>query len=84
MTGIFYTGPSPTEPSYVKVGDRVSLSKTLCQIEAMKMFNSVSLAGFNGNIEVYSPDKQHEIMRINQTNGAQVNTGDLLFVVRPR
>ena len=50
----------------------------------MKMFTAVSLASLNGSGEVYSPDKLYEVMRVNQANGAQVNTGDLLFVIRPR
>ncbi|MBT8137585.1 MAG: ATP-grasp domain-containing protein [Gammaproteobacteria bacterium] len=82
QTGIFYATPSPSEPAYVSVGDRVTLDETLCQIEAMKMFTSVSLASFNGTQQVY-PERQYEVVRINQANGAQVNADDLLFVVKP-
>ena len=84
LTGIFYTAASPTEPEYVKAGERIGVTKVLCQIEAMKLFTSISLASFNGSEEIYSPDNQYEIMRINQANGVQVNAGDLLFVVKPR
>jgi len=36
MTGIYYSTPSPNEPEFVSVGDKVHLSNTLCQVEAMK------------------------------------------------
>ncbi|MBT8132618.1 MAG: carbamoyl-phosphate synthase large subunit, partial [Gammaproteobacteria bacterium] len=83
QTGIFYARPSPSDPPYVTAGDTISTEQTICQLEAMKMFSSVSLDSFNGTSELYSSEKQYEIVRVNQTNGAQVNTGDLLFVVKP-
>lgn len=83
-TGIFYITPSPSEPAYVKVGDRISTDKTLCQLEAMKLFSPLALRSFNsGDNEVYPSDQMFEIVRINNNNGTQVNQGDLLFVVRP-
>jgi acetyl-CoA carboxylase biotin carboxyl carrier protein len=41
MVGTFYLSPAPDAPSYVHVGDRVSLGDTLCIIEAMKLMNEL-------------------------------------------
>ena len=74
---------SPSDPPYVSVGDNINVEQTLCQVEAMKMFTSISLESFNGADIVYSPDRNYQVVRVNQANGAQVNAGDLLFVVKP-
>ena len=80
---IFYTTPSPSEPEFVSVGDKVTAETTLCQLEAMKIFSPLALKDFNGDAVLYDPDLDYEITRINMSNGQQVNAGDLLFVVRP-
>ena len=49
MTGIFYSTPAPSEPEFAKVGNRVNLSQTLCQIEAMKLFTHISLSSVMGS-----------------------------------
>jgi acetyl/propionyl-CoA carboxylase alpha subunit len=82
-TAIFYTTPTPTESEYVAVGDHVSVSDTIGQLEAMKIFTPLSLADFNGEFELYDPNHTYEVTRINMTSGQQVNVGDLLFVVKP-
>jgi acetyl/propionyl-CoA carboxylase alpha subunit len=82
-TAIFYTTPTPTEPDYVSVGDRISVRHTLCQLEAMKIFTPLKLADFNTEFQLYDETKQYEVTRINMASGQQVNAGDLLFVVRP-
>ena len=41
MVGTFYTAPSPDQPPFVKVGDRVKKGDTLCLIEAMKMMSEL-------------------------------------------
>ena len=84
-TGIMYLTPSPSEPQYVVVGDRVSTAATLCQLEAFKIFAPVRLGDFNPPDQppLYEPDRQFEITRVNVSGGQQVNAGDLLFVVRP-
>ncbi len=83
MTGIFYTTPSPNEPPFVKAGEKISSKDTLCQIEAMKLFTHISLTSVPGAGEIFAEDSNYEIVRVNQANNAQVNTGDLLFVVKP-
>jgi len=83
MTGIYYSTPSPSDPEFVNVGDRVNLSQTLCQVEAMKLFTHISLSSVPGSGELFTADNEYEVVRVNQANGAQVNAGDLLFVVKP-
>ena len=83
MTGIYYSTPSPNDDDYVAVGSKVNVSTTICQIEAMKLFSQISLSSVTGAGELFEGDKNYEVVRLNQANGAQVNAGDLLFVVRP-
>lgn len=83
-TGIIYLTPSPAEAAYVKEGDLIDIKSTLCQIEAMKIFSSISLDSFNRGKNIFYPsDQKYRINRVQYTNGNQVNTGDLLFVVEP-
>ena len=83
MTGVYYATPSPNEANFVDVGDKISLSNTLCQVEAMKLFTHISLSSVLGSGEIFKSETEYEVVRINQANNAQVNTGDLLFVVKP-
>lgn len=41
MVGTFYTAPSPEDPPFVKVGDRVEKNTLVCIIEAMKVMNEI-------------------------------------------
>ena len=41
MVGTSYTKPNPKSPPFVKVGDHVDSEKTICIIEAMKVFNEI-------------------------------------------
>ena len=82
-TAIFYSAPSPTEPEFVTVGDRINIDTTLCQLEAMKIFTPLALKHFNTDAELYDPNSEFEVTRVNMSGGQQVNTGDLLFVVKP-
>ena len=41
MIGTFYHAPNPDSDPFVKVGDKVSAGKTVCVIEAMKLFNEI-------------------------------------------
>lgn len=41
MVGTFYPSPSPEDPSFVKVGDRVEKNSVVCIIEAMKVMNEI-------------------------------------------
>ncbi|MFI5157076.1 MAG: acetyl-CoA carboxylase biotin carboxyl carrier protein [Chitinophagales bacterium] len=41
MVGTFYAAPSPTDPIFVKVGDKVEKNTVVCIIEAMKVMNEI-------------------------------------------
>jgi acetyl-CoA carboxylase biotin carboxyl carrier protein len=41
MVGTFYVSPSPDKPAFVNIGDDVAAGKTVCMIEAMKLFNEI-------------------------------------------
>lgn len=41
MVGTFYQSASPDKPPFVSVGDVVEAGKTVCMIEAMKLFNEI-------------------------------------------
>ncbi len=82
-SAIFYSTPSPSEPDYINVGDKIDSQTILCQLEAMKIFSPLKLADFNQSAELYQSTLEYEVTRINIRSGQQVNPGDLLFVVRP-
>jgi len=41
MVGTFYASPSPDDPYFVTVGDKVTKDTVVCIIEAMKVMNEV-------------------------------------------
>ncbi|MDF1762116.1 MAG: biotin carboxylase N-terminal domain-containing protein, partial [Oleibacter sp.] len=83
-TSIFYGSSSPSEPAFVKEGDVIDVSQTLCLMEAMKMFTPLTLKQFNrSGAELYSKNQKFRVTRILNSDGQQVNQGDLLFVVKP-
>jgi acetyl-CoA carboxylase biotin carboxyl carrier protein len=41
MIGTFYRSSTPDKPAFVSVGDEVTQGKTVCIIEAMKLFNEI-------------------------------------------
>jgi len=71
MTGMFYRGPSPSEPPYVEEGDLVYEGQTIGLIEAMKVFN-----------EVPSPTTGI-VRRIVAQNATLVQQGDALMLLEP-
>ena len=83
-TSIFYGSSSPSEPAFVKEGDIIGVDQTLCLMEAMKMFTPLSLKQFNrSGAELYPANQKFKVTRIMNSDGQQVNQGDLLFVVKP-
>ena len=60
MVGTFYTSPSPQDPSFVRVGDRVDEQTVVCIIEAMKVMNEVK-AGTSGTILEICLDTAHPV-----------------------
>lgn len=49
MIGTFYRSAGPDKPSFVEVGSEISKGKTVCIIEAMKLFNEIE-AEISGKI----------------------------------
>ena len=49
MVGTFYAAANPDKPPFVKVGDVITPDKTVCIIEAMKVFNDIQ-AEISGKI----------------------------------
>jgi acetyl-CoA carboxylase biotin carboxyl carrier protein len=70
FVGTFYTQPRPDSPTFVKVGETVSAGRTVCIVEAMKLFNEIE-AEFGCIIE--------EVLMANQQ---PVEFGTKLFRVR--
>ncbi len=56
MIGTFYQSPNPESPPFVKVGDTVSVGKTVCVIEAMKLFNEIESEVSGTVVEVLVDD----------------------------
>ncbi|MDX2474179.1 MAG: acetyl-CoA carboxylase biotin carboxyl carrier protein [Candidatus Krumholzibacteria bacterium] len=71
IVGTFYRSPSPTNPSFVNVGDHVAAGETLCIVEAMKVMNEID-AEFSGTIKEILVD-----------DGMPVEAEGVLFLVDP-
>jgi acetyl-CoA carboxylase biotin carboxyl carrier protein len=71
MLGTFYRAPAPNERPFVEVGQRVKAEDTVCMIEVMKLFNSIS-AGVDGTIAMICAD-----------NEAMVEFNQVLIHVKP-
>lgn len=41
MIGTFYRSSAPDKPAFVNIGDEITVGKTVCIIEAMKLFNEI-------------------------------------------
>jgi biotin carboxyl carrier protein len=82
--GVFYRTPSPGEPEFVRPGDVIDVYRTLCLVEAMKTFSTLSLSTFRANdTPLFPADQFYEVVRVVPENGQAVNREDLLFVIRP-
>ena len=71
MIGTYYTSPSPDAPPFVKVGDHVGPTTTVCVIEAMKVFNEIPA------------ETSGQIVAVLIDNGEPVEFGQPLFKVDP-
>ncbi len=72
LPGIFYRAPKPGATPFVELGAPVSRDTVVGIIETMKLMNSVA-AGTEG-----------EIAEFCITNGAPIETDDVIMRVRPR
>lgn len=70
MVGTFYAAPSPEDPPYVQIGDKVDAKTVVCIVEAMKLFNEIE-AEVSG-----------EIVEILVENEELVEYGQPLFRVK--
>ena len=69
MVGTFYAASSPDSPPFAKVGDTVTPDKTVCLIEAMKVYNEIQA------------ECAGKIVEVLVKNGATVEYGSPLFRV---
>ena len=67
--GLLHRAPSPGAPPFVEVGDMVEAGQSLCIIEAMKVFNTVSA------------HKAGAILRILAGDGQEVEAGQPLMEI---
>jgi acetyl/propionyl-CoA carboxylase alpha subunit len=84
-TGIFYASPSPDDPPFVELGDVFDVNKTLCLMEAMKVFEGLRLVDYNqmNGTELFAESTQFTLTRVLAESGQTINEGDLLFIVKP-
>lgn len=72
MIGTFYRSPNPESPSFVNVGDDVSAGKTVCIIEAMKLFNEIE------------SEVSGKVVKILVENASPVEYDQPLFLIEPK
>ena len=60
MVGTFYNSPSPEDPPFVKVGDKIDKNTVVCIIEAMKVMNEVK-AGVTGTVTEVLVENGHPV-----------------------
>jgi acetyl-CoA carboxylase biotin carboxyl carrier protein len=67
LYGVVHLRPAPGEPDFVRVGETVEAGRTLCVVEAMKVFN-----------EVHAP-RGATIASVDVESGQEVDAGQVLF-----
>ncbi|HYD41746.1 MAG TPA: acetyl-CoA carboxylase biotin carboxyl carrier protein [Anaeromyxobacter sp.] len=71
FVGTFYRSPSPDQPPFVDVGQRVKKGQTICIIEAMKLMNEIE------------SDVDGVVAEIMVPNATAVEFGEALFRIVP-
>ena len=71
LTGVYYTGPSPTSPPFVHPGDVVHVGQVVALIEAMKVFNEIQ------------SEVSGRVVKLVAKNGDVVHKGNVLIRVEP-
>ena len=69
MVGTFYRCPSPNDPAFVEVGQKVKAGEVLCIVEAMKMMNQIE------------SDKSGTVEAILVEDGEPVEFDQPLFII---
>lgn len=70
MVGVFYRAPSPGEPNFCEIGDKIEIGQTVGIVEAMKSFNEI-VAEVEG-----------VVAEIPSENAALVETGAPLILLK--
>jgi len=71
MIGTFYRSAGPDKPVFVNVGDEITANKTVCIIEAMKLFNEIE------------SDIKGKIVKVLVNDATPVEYDQALFLVDP-
>ncbi len=71
MIGTFYRSAGPDKPTFVAVGDEIAPGKTVCIIEAMKLFNEIE------------SDIKGKIVKVLVNDSTPVEYDQPLFLVDP-
>ncbi len=71
MIGTFYRSAGPDKPVFVNVGDEIAVGKTVCIIEAMKLFNEIE------------SDIKGKIVKVLVNDASPVEYDQPLFLVDP-
>ncbi len=71
MIGTFYRQPGPDKPIFINVGDEVTPGKTVCIIEAMKLFNEIE------------SEVKGKIVKVLVEDASPVEFDQPLFLVEP-
>ncbi|HET6226078.1 MAG TPA: acetyl-CoA carboxylase biotin carboxyl carrier protein [Bacteroidia bacterium] len=71
MIGTFYRSSAPDKPAFVGVGDDIEPGKTVCIIEAMKLFNEIE------------SDVKGKIVKVLVNDATPVEYDQPLFLVDP-
>lgn len=71
MSGTFYRAPAPDAAPFVEVGSKIKAADVVCIVEVMKLFSSIRA------------DCDGEIVEICSKNAADVETGKVLFWIKP-
>ena len=71
MIGVFYRAPSPSDPNFVEIGQRVEAGQTVALVEAMKVFNEITA------------ESAGTVVEIKANSSDLVETGQVLVTLRP-
>lgn len=71
MIGTFYRSGGPDKPSFVEIGDDVTVGKVVCIVEAMKLFNEIE------------SEVSGRIVKVLVENATPVEYDQPLFLVEP-
>ncbi|MBU1276804.1 MAG: biotin/lipoyl-binding protein [Proteobacteria bacterium] len=72
MLGVFYRSPNPGAAPFVQEGSQVDLGTTLCIIEVMKLYTSIT------------SDVPGKIAKVCVQDGQMVEYGQPLFLIEPQ